>query len=405
MSNNEWNLNKAENKGLKKKKEKTILVGLIQQNQTEEQVKEYLDELEFLAMTAGAKTVKRFTQKLQHPHKSTFVGSGKLEEIKEYIERHEEITMVIFDDDLTGKQTNTIEEELKVKIIDRSSLILDIFASRAQTAQAKTQVELAQMQYLLPRLRGLWTHLERQRGGIGMRGPGEKEIETDRRIIRDKISQLKKSLVKIDQQNTTQRKNRGQLIRVALVGYTNAGKSTLMNLMSKSEVFAEDKLFATLDTTVRKVVFGTMPFLLSDTVGFIRKLPHHLVESFKSTLDEVRESDVLLHVVDMAHPQFEDHIKTVNSTLKDLDVQEKPTLLVFNKIDLYRERYFDDLLDDQTGKEIELELQENLKNEYEHDNIFISAVTKENISTFRDLLKKMVQEQYEIRYPYQVKHW
>ena len=342
---NEWTLGEKEKSGLKKSIEKTVLVGLILKDQSEEQVNEYLDELEFLATTAGAKTIKRFTQKMDRPDARTFVGSGKLEEIREYLDWHEDVTLVIFDDDLSGKQINHIEETLKVKILDRTNLILDIFAARAQTAQAKTQVELAQMQYMLPRLRGLWTHLERQRGGIGMRGPGEKEIETDRRIVRDKISLLKKKLEKIDQQNATQRKNRGQMIRVGLVGYTNVGKSTLMTVLSKSEVFAEDKLFATLDTTVRKVVFDRMPFLLSDTVGFIRKLPTHLVESFKSTLDEVRESDVLIHVVDVAHPQFEDHINSVNQTLQELGV-EKPTLLVLNKVDLYRDRYFDEYLDE-----------------------------------------------------------
>lgn len=402
---NDWNLGEKQKRGLKKSMEKAVLIGLIHSSQTEEQLSEYLDELEFLALTAGAKTVKRFVQKMAHPDKRTFVGSGKMEEIREYIEAREEINLVIFDDDLTGKQMSIIEETLKVKIVDRSSLILDIFASRAQTAQAKTQVELAQMQYMLPRLRGLWTHLERQRGGIGMRGPGEKEIETDRRIVRDKISLLKKKLEKIDQQNYTQRKNRGQLIRVGLVGYTNAGKSTLMNVMSKSEVFAEDKLFATLDTTVRKVVLERMPFLLSDTVGFIRKLPHHLVESFKSTLDEVRESDLLLHVVDISHPQFEDHIKTVNTTLKDLGAEDKPCLMIFNKIDAYRDRYFDDYLDQKTRSEIEIELQNRLKNEYEHNNIFISAIKKEKIPELREELKALIRGLYELRYPYQVKHW
>ena len=287
-----------------------------------------------------------------------------------------------------------------MKIVDRSTLILDIFASRAQTSQARTQVELAQMQYLLPRLRGLWTHLERQRGGIGMRGPGEMEIETDRRIVRDKISLLKNKLNKIDQQAKTQRKNRGDMIRVALVGYTNVGKSTLMNIMSKSDVFAENKLFATLDTTIRKVVLDRMPFLLSDTVGFIRKLPHHLVESFKSTLDEAKESDLLIHVVDIAHPQFEDHIKTVNLTLKDLGVENKPTLMVFNKIDLYRERYFDELLDEEVKTDILRELKKNLKNNYEHENIFISAINKENIDTLRQILKERISEAYNKRYPY-----
>ncbi len=404
-SNNDWKLGEKERVGLKKKTEYAVLVGVIQQNQSEELVQEYLDELEFLAETAGAKTSKRFVQKLSQPDRRTFVGSGKLDEILRYIENHEEVSLVIFDDDLTGKQTNIIEEHLKVKIVDRSSLILDIFASRAQTAQAKTQVELAQMQYMLPRLRGLWTHLERQRGGIGMRGPGEKEIETDRRIIRDKIAFLKKKLEKIDQQNVTRRKTRGNMIRVSLVGYTNVGKSTLMNVISKSEVFAEDKLFATLDTTVRKVVFGSMPFLLSDTVGFIRKLPHHLVESFKSTLDEVRESDLMLHVVDIAHPQFDDHIQTVNKTLTDLGVIEKPTMMIFNKMDMYRDKYFDDYVDEETRTTLEGELKEKLKNRYEHDNVFISALKKENINVFREKLTTLVKDLYEIRYPYQVKHW
>ncbi len=400
----QWNVGKEKSKGLKKEIERAVIVGLITQNQTDVQSKEYLDELEFLAQTAGAKTVKQFVQRLQHPHVKTYVGSGKLEEIAEYIEAND-IALAIFDDDLTGKQTSILEEHLKVKIIDRSSLILDIFASRAQTAQAKTQVELAQMQYMLPRLRGLWTHLERQRGGIGMRGPGEMEIETDRRIVRDKISQLKKRLSKIEQQTITQRKNRGELIRVALVGYTNVGKSTLMNVLSKSEVFAENKLFATLDTTVRKVVFGTMPFLLSDTVGFIRKLPHHLVESFKSTLDEVKESDILLHVVDFSHPHYEDHINTVNNTLKDLDALEKPTLMIFNKLDLYRDLYFDELLDPEVKTEILEETQQRLKNNYEHDNIFISAIKKENIDRLREQLTTMISAAYEERYPYRTKSW
>jgi len=396
---------KKDRKGLKKKGESAILVGIIRDGQSEALVKEYLAELEFLAMTAGATTKKIFTQKLKQPHPKTFIGSGKLQEILEYIENHEEINLVIFDDDLSGKQTGILEEELKVKIVDRSSLILDIFANRAQTAQAKTQVELAQMQYLLPRLRGLWTHLERQRGGIGMRGPGEKEIETDRRIVRDQISLLKKKLAKIDQQNLTRRKNRDQMIRVALVGYTNAGKSTVMNLLSKSNVFAEDKLFATLDTTVRKVVFERMPFLLSDTVGFIRKLPHHLVESFKSTLDEVKESDLLIHVVDISHPQFEDHLRTVNATLNDLEAYDKPTLIVFNKIDQYRERYFDKYLETETQEDLLGELKQRLKNTFEHDNIFVSALTKENIPTLRTKMEKIIRELYEKRYPYQVKHW
>ena len=402
---NEWNLGEKQKLGLKKNTEYAILIGLVTRDQSETQVQEYLDELEFLAETAGAKTLKRFVQKLPHPDSKTFIGKGKLEEVSEYIERHEEINMVIFDDDLSGKQNSILEEKLKVKIIDRSSLILDIFASRAQTAQAKTQVELAQLQYMLPRLRGLWTHLERQRGGIGMRGPGEKEIETDRRIVRDQISKLKTKLEKIDRQNMTQRKTRGQMIRVALVGYTNVGKSTLMNTLSKSEVFAENKLFATLDTTVRKVVFGAMTFLLSDTVGFFRKLPHHLVESFKSTLDEVRESDLLVHVVDIAHPQHEDHVRTVNQTLKDLNVLEKPTLMVFNKIDKYRDLYFDPLLDEEGKQEVEQGLKQGLSNQFGENNVFISALTKENMSELRAKLTEAIQEQYHVRYPYQAKYW
>jgi GTP-binding protein HflX len=342
---------------------------------------------------------------LPNPHPRTFIGKGKMEEIRKYIEDHEEVNMVIFDDDLSGKQVSALESELKVKIVDRSSLILDIFARRAQTAQAKTQVELAQLQYLLPRLRGLWTHLERQRGGIGMRGPGEKEIETDRRIVRDKISLLKKQLEKIDRQAVTQRKSRGELIRVALVGYTNVGKSTLMNVLAKTEVFAENKLFATLDTTVRKVVFDSVPFLLSDTVGFIRKLPHHLIESFKSTLDEVRESDILLHVVDIGHPRYEEHIVTVQETLQDIEALDKPTILVFNKIDAYRERNFDKLLDAETKAEIERELRQNLKNRFGHDNIFVSAVDKENLDVLRQMVVKLVKQAYQIRYPYEVKPW
>ena len=402
----EWNLGEKERTGLAKEIEYTILVGVVRQNDTEEQVEEYLDELEFLAETAGAKTVKRFVQKVSRLDSRTFIGKGKAEEIAEYIEAHEEISSVIFDDDLTGKQVNILEELFKVKILDRSSLILDIFAGRAQTAQAKAQVELAQMQYLLPRLRGLWTHLERQRGGIGMRGPGEKEIETDRRIVRDKISLLKKDLEKIDRQNQTRRKQRGKLIRVSLVGYTNVGKSTLMNLLSKSEVFAENKLFATLDTTVRKVVLEGMPFLLSDTVGFIRKLPTHLIESFKSTLDEVRESDVLLHVIDMAHPQFEDQLRTVRETLKDLDAQDKPTLYVFNKIDLYRDRYFDEMLDEEGREEVMKDLKDNLREELDSEPVFISALSNENIDTLRERMMQMVEEEYKHRYPYQqIKYW
>lgn len=403
MSDN-WQIGKQKAKGLAQQTENAVLVGVVSEGQLMVQAKEYLAELEFLARTAGAHTVKTFIQKLNRPNPRTFIGSGKLEEIKEYIEDRD-ISLIIFDDDLTGKQTNILEEELGLKIVDRSSLILDIFAARAQSAQAKTQVELAQMQYLLPRLRGLWTHLERQRGGIGMRGPGEMEIETDRRIVRDKIAKLKDRLEKIDRQNQTQRKNRGDLIRVSLVGYTNVGKSTLMNILSKSEVFAENKLFATLDTTVRKVVFETMPFLLSDTVGFIRKLPHHLVESFKSTLDEVRESDILVHVVDIAHPQYEDHINTVNKTLKSLEVIDKPTLMIFNKIDLYRKQEFDELLLEDERAEIEAELLENLEQNYDSKALLVSAITKENVPKLRTVMKEMISKAYEERYPYRPKTW
>jgi GTP-binding protein HflX len=384
--------------------EKAVLVGLAYGDQTQEDVRIYLDELAFLAKTAGADVIKVFEQKLPQPDSKYFIGKGKLQEIVDYKEI-QEFDLVIFDDDLTGKQTNLLEQELGVKIIDRSSLILDIFANRAQTAQAKTQVELAQLQYLLPRLRGLWSHLERQRGGIGMRGPGEQEIETDRRIVRDKIAQLKQKLVKIETQNTTQRKQRGELVRVSLVGYTNVGKSTLMNLLTKSEVFAEDKLFATLDTTVRKMVIGTMPFLLSDTVGFIRKLPHHLIESFKSTLDEVRESDILMHVIDISHPQFEDQIKTVINTLRELKVEDKPQLFIYNKVDLYRDVNFDALLDNRTKKEILDQLKINLDNTFETESVFISAKQKENIDHLRDRIQTMVKNMYEIRYPYMAKTW
>jgi GTP-binding protein HflX len=401
---NEWNVGQQKS-GLEQKTEYAVIVGVVLPRQTDEQVSEYLDELEFLAQTAGAEVKKRFVQKLPHPDNRFFVGKGKAEEIQEYIDNHEEISMVIFDDDLSGKQTNILEEQMKVKIIDRSTLILDIFANRAQTAQAKKQVEMAQMQYLLPRLRGLWTHLERQRGGIGMRGPGETEIETDRRIVRDKISKLKKELEKIDQQSTTQRKTRGDMIRVALVGYTNVGKSTLMNLLTKSDVFAENKLFATLDTTVRKIAYEGTPFLISDTVGFIRKLPTHLIESFRSTLDEVRESDILLHVVDIAHPQYEDHIRTVQELLKELESEDKPTLILFNKIDLFRERNYDLYLDDEGRHEVEQGLMKSLESEFGQQGIFISAQEKENITELREQLIAMVKEQYKVRYPYMTKQW
>jgi len=399
----EWNLGEKTS-GLKKETEYAVLVSLITPNVTEPQAHEYMDELQFLAETAGAVTIKRFTQRLPHPEHRSFIGKGKVEEIREYLDRHEEVTMVIFDDDLSGKQTNNLEEILKVKIVDRSTLILDIFASRAQSAQARTQVELAQMKYLMPRLRGLWTHLERQAGGIGTRGPGETQIETDRRIVQYRMTILEGRLKDIDRQNQTQRKTRTEMVRVALVGYTNVGKSTLLNFLSKSEVLAENKLFATLDTTVRKVVFNTMPFLLSDTVGFIRKLPHHLVESFKSTLDEVRESDILLHVVDVAHPQFEDQIRTVQKTLLELGAGDKPTLMVFNKIDLYRERWYDDLLDDATKTEIERELRERMLHTY-GESVFISAYTKEGIEDFRERLTRLIKETYVVRYPHQVKSW
>ncbi len=400
----EWNVGKQKKTGVKKGVEYAVLVGVVSQNQTLEQVEEYLDELQFLAETAGAIAKKRFIQKLNRPESRTYVGKGKLEEIQEYVEAND-INLVIFDDDLSGKQTNIIEEELKVKILDRSSLILDIFASRAQTAQARAQVELAQMQYLLPRLRGLWTHLERQRGGIGMRGPGEKEIETDRRIIRDKIALLKKKLEKIELQGETRRKNRGDLIRLSLVGYTNVGKSTLMNFLSKSDVFAEDKLFATLDTTVRKVVLDRIPFLLSDTVGFIRKLPTHLIESFKSTLDEVRESDILIHVVDIAHPQFEDQISVVSKTIADIKADGKKTIIVFNKMDLYRTRYFDKMLDPETKTEIEEELKKSLIKKHGDDVVFIAALEKENLDGLRTVLKKEVEAFYLERYPHRAKFW
>lgn len=403
---NDWNVGVSNKSALRQETENAILVGVIRDGDTEEQVKEYLDELAFLAETAGAKTVLKVTQRLSKPHPATFIGSGKLQEIQDYIEDEEnDISLVIFDDDLSPKQTNVIEKELKRKIVDRSSLILDIFASRAQTAQAKTQVDLAQMKYLLPRLRGLWTHLERQKGGIGMRGPGEQEIETDRRIVRDRISKLKAHLEKIDKQNQTQRKNRGEHIRVALVGYTNAGKSTLMNVLSKSDVFAENKLFATLDTTVRKVVLDRMPFLLSDTVGFIRKLPHHLVESFKSTLDEVRESDYLIHLVDLSHTAYEDHIATVHQTIKELGADKIPTILVFNKLDAYKDKFFDDLLDEATKQEILDGIRENMVNKYDMEVFFISAQNGDNLEEFKADMKEKVSVLYEERYPYKTKFW
>lgn len=381
------------------KEERAVLVGLVQKDQREEQVKEYLDELAFLAETAGAKAVKKFYQKLQHPDSRTFIGKGKLEEIKKYIDG-KDIRVIIFDDELSGSQITNIEKILDVKTIDRSDLILDIFANRAKTAQAKTQVELAQYQYLMPRLRGMWKHLERLGGGIGTRGPGESEIETDRRIARDKISLLRKRLKEIDKQAFIQRKDRGEFIRVALVGYTNVGKSTIMTLLSKSEVFAENKLFATLDTTTRKVVFENTPFLLSDTVGFIRKLPHHLVESFKSTLDEVREADILLHVVDTSHPRYEEQIGVVNSTLQELKVIDKPVITVFNKMDLYEKNTFDPWLEEEVRAEIVNELKERWENELQGNCVFISATERRNLEELRTTILNKVRDAYKIRYPY-----
>lgn len=385
--------------------EKAVLVGIVQQEQTETQVNEYLDELAFLAETAGARTVKRFTQKLKHPDTKTFVGKGKLEQIKDFILLKGDINLVIFDDELTGSQIQNIEKELKVKTIDRSDLILDIFAGRAKTAQAKTQVELAQYQYILPRLRGMWKHLERQGGGVGTRGPGETEIETDRRIVKDKISLLRKRLTEIDKQSFTQRKERGEFIRVALVGYTNVGKSTLMTLLSKSEVFAENKLFATLDTTTRKVVFEQTPFLLSDTVGFIRKLPHHLVESFKSTLDEVREADVLMHVVDISHPQYEEQLEVVNKTLAELGCAEKPTITIFNKMDKYESEVFDEWLEPEVKQDILRELKERWQEETKGNCVFVSALEKKNIDVLRQTILNKVREMYRIRYPYKAEYF
>lgn len=384
--------------------EKAVLAGLIYRDQTEDRLNEYLDELEFLAQTAGAVVLKRFKQRLEHPDRNTFVGKGKLEEIQQYV-TDKAVDLVIFDDDLSPRQQSILEKELKCKVIDRSYLILDIFASRARTAQAKAQVELAQMQYLLPRLKGLWSHLERQRGGIGMRGPGEQEMETDRRIVKDRIASLKKQLAKIDTQNTVMRKRRGELIRVALIGYTNVGKSTIMNLLSKSEVFAENKLFATLDTTVRKIVYDNTAFLLSDTVGFIRKLPHDLIESFKSTLDEVRESDILIHVADISHPQFEDQIAVVNNTLKEIGVSDKPVITVFNKTDLYTQRNFDTYLPEVTKQEILQEFMQQWTEKIQGPSVFISATERQNIEEFRAKLLDMVKEQYLIRYPYQSPHY
>ena len=382
--------------------EKVVLIGIITQEQNEIKSKEYLDELEFLSYTAGGEVVKRFTQRMDMPNSKTFIGSGKMEEVRTFIEENK-INTVIFDDELTPSQQKNIERILACKILDRTLLILDIFAQRAQTSYARTQVELAQYQYLLPRLTGMWTHLERQRGGIGMRGPGETEIETDRRIIRDKISLLKKKMTTIDKQMATQRGNRGKMVRVALIGYTNVGKSTLMNVISKSEVFAENKLFATLDTTVRKVVIKNLPFLLSDTVGFIRKLPTQLVESFKSTLDEVREADLLLHIVDISHPTFEDQIKAVNEILGEIKSNDKPTIMVFNKIDTYKHLTIekDDLTTEKTKAHYTLEeWKKTWMNKIGNNALFISAVKKENIEDFKKRVYQEVRRIHITRFPY-----
>lgn len=381
------------------KEERAVLVAVVQKDQMEHEIHEYLDELAFLAETAGAIAVKKFIQKLPHPDSRTFIGKGKLEEIKNYVEGRD-INMLIFDDELSGSQITNIEKAADVKVIDRSDLILYIFARRAKTAQAKAQVELAQYQYILPRLRGMWKHLERLGGGIGTRGPGETEIETDRRIVRDKISLLKKRLAEIDKQAFTQRKDRGEFIRAALVGYTNVGKSTIMNLLSKSDVLAENKLFATLDTTTRKIVYENTPFLLSDTVGFIRKLPHHLVESFKSTLDEVREADILLHVVDISHPNYEDQLGVVNKTLQELKAYDKPVITVFNKMDLYIKNSFDEWLEEETKNQILDDLKARWQGETNDNAIFISALERTNINVLRKTILDKVRELYQIRYPY-----
>ena len=382
--------------------EKTVIIGIINNRQDELQSKEYLDELAFLAHTAGGRVLQRFVQKMQIPNPKTFIGSGKMAQVEDYVSENE-VTTVVFDDELTPAQQGNIEKILRCKILDRTGLILDIFAQRAQTSYARTQVELAQYEYLLPRLKGLWTHLERQRGGIGMRGPGETEIETDRRIVRDKISLLKKKLTTIDKQMATQRGNRGALVRVALVGYTNVGKSTLMNVIAKSKVFAENKLFATLDTTVRKVVIGNLPFLLSDTVGFIRKLPTQLVESFKSTLDEVQEADLLLHVVDISHPNYEEHIESVNQILGEIQSQDKPTLMVFNKIDAYQAEPWEetDLMAERTSKHNSLEEWQSTWMHRVNDRaLFISALNKENLQAFRERVYSEIRKIHITRFPY-----
>jgi GTP-binding protein HflX len=386
-------------KNIIQSEEKAVLVGLVHKDQTETQVQEYLAELAFLAETAGAQALKTFTQKLPKPDSRTFVGKGKLEEIRTYVQA-KGIDMVIFDDELTGSQIGNISDAIGVKVLDRSDLILDIFARRAKTAQAKVQVELAQYQYILPRLKGMWKHLERQGGGIGSRGPGETEIETDRRIVKDKISLLRKRLKEIDKQASTQRQERGTYVRVALVGYTNVGKSTLMTLLSKSDVFAENKLFATLDTTTRKIVYEQTPFLLSDTVGFIRKLPHHLVESFKSTLDEVREADCLLHVVDISHPNYEEQMGVVNKTLQELGAFDKPMLTIFNKMDLYEQQTFDPWLDSEVKQDLLLQLKDRWEHETNGNCVFISATERKNIDALRTVILDKVKSLYQVRYPY-----
>ncbi|SFJ54577.1 GTPase HflX [Olleya namhaensis] len=383
--------------------EKAVLIGVVTKEQNEEKSKEYLDELEFLTFTAGGEVSKRFTQKMEMPNPKTYIGTGKMEEVRQYIEDNH-IGTAIFDDELSSSQERNISKILNVKVLDRTNLILDIFAQRAQTSYARTQVELAQCQYLLPRLRGMWTHLERQKGGIGMRGPGETEIETDRRIVRDRISLLKDKIKTIDKQMSVQRGNRGKMVRVALVGYTNVGKSTLMNTVSKSEVFAENKLFATLDTTVRKVVIQNLPFLLTDTVGFIRKLPTQLVDSFKSTLDEVREADLLLHVVDISHPNFEDHIESVNKVLGEIDSADKPIIMVFNKIDAYQAKPFDetDLIAERTGEHFSLAEWKKtwMSRVGEHNALFISALNKRNLEDFKKRVYDEVREIHVTRFPY-----
>ena len=384
------------------KLENAVIVGIINGRQNENQSKEYMDELEFLTYTAGGKVLKRFNQKIDPPNPKTFIGSGKMIEVMDFVKIND-ISSVIFDDELSPAQQVNIEKILKIKVLDRTGLILDIFAQRAQTSYARTQVELAQYQYLLPRLKGLWTHLERQKGGIGMRGPGETEIETDRRIVRDKISLLKKKLITIDKQMATQRGNRGALVRVALVGYTNVGKSTLMNVIAKSKVFAENKLFATLDTTVRKVVIGNLPFLLSDTVGFIRKLPTQLVESFKSTLDEVQEADLLIHVVDISHPNFEEHIESVNQILKEIKSLDKPTYMVFNKIDAYKPKYWDEteLVELRGKKHYSLEeWEQTWMSSMNGQALFISAKNKRNIKQFRNRVYNEIRKIHVTRFPY-----